>query len=231
MTRNCPNFLCQYSPNCWYTEWSSPALTNQILEFFWCFSHRFRLSGRLILVLIVAEIVDCPWRQPFFFLSTIRNRIQALSYLCAEHQSSVIIARGQCIILRADDWFDRWNSALACVFTNGECNALAGPWECIAWKLMHGHMTWICVCYWLHSWTCLIISNKYVKYYSVIFFSSRFSLQIINFFSKNTVWNLHEGFFDESKKWHKQDCVSSHKTGITLDWQKQMIWFTKQQKE
>ena len=31
-------------------------------------------------------------------------------------------------------------------------------WECIAQKLMHGHVTWIRVHYWLHPWTRFIIS-------------------------------------------------------------------------
>ena len=38
------------------------------------------------------------------------------------------------------------------------CTRWALSWECVAQKLMHGHVTWIRVPYWLHPWTRFIMA-------------------------------------------------------------------------
>ena len=85
------------------------------------------------------------WRQPFFYLSQLSesNTSSFKRYLGAG------VAGAMCIkgILTIDDRFDHWNS-VCCASV-----ALAGFGECIARKLMHGHVTWIRVCCWIHSWT------------------------------------------------------------------------------
>ena len=39
------------------------------------------------------------------------------------------------------------------------CTRWALSWECVAQKLMHGHVTWIRIHYWLHPWTRFINSS------------------------------------------------------------------------